>query len=291
MSDALNCDCRCPSPAIVEVPGTEGDQGSAGTNGTDGASAFTYSDGIAGPFNKSDAGITLTVLDGTPFFVGAPVVIEDAGAAGTSPGYFTVTATSLHQLTLTYLNVSSNTNASSVASGKLITIGNPTAAGALPNAITDNSTGTPSDTIAAGAGVEIFPFFVNLAQITATTIMSFTPGFAFKVLAIQFTVEVAVTTAAKLVTLTPQIGGVSTTGGALALTSANCTPKGTTVTGSAVTAANTGTNAQTLSLLASGVTAFVEGSGWVILKVQNMDTANAIASLSTHVNTLRTALA
>ena len=155
---------------------------------------------------------------------------------------------------------------------------------------TDNTTGSSSDTLAAGVGVQSLAFFVNLAQITATTIMSFTPGFAFKVLAIQFSSEIAVTTAAKAATITPYINGVSTTGGALALTSANCTPKGTTVTGSTITAGNTGTSAQTLALVASTVTAFSEGSGWIILRVQNMDSANATASLAAKINTIKAAL-
>lgn len=155
---------------------------------------------------------------------------------------------------------------------------------------TDNTTGTASDTLAAGVGVSTLALFVNLSAITATTIFSFTPGFAFKVLAIQFSSEIAVTTGAKAATLTPAIAGSGVTGGALALTSANCTPKGTTVSGSSITANNTGTAAQTLSLAASSVTAFSEGTGWVLLRIQNMDQANSIASLADKVNDILNAL-
>lgn len=157
-------------------------------------------------------------------------------------------------------------------------------------AFTDNSTGSASDTIAAGAGVFTLAVFVNLAQITATTIFSFTPGFAFKVLAIQFSAEIAVTTGGKAATLTPTVNGSGVTGGALALTSANCTPKGTTVSGSPITGGNTGTSAQTLGIAASSVTAFSEGTGWVLLRVQNMDSADAIASLADKINDIRSAL-
>ena len=157
-------------------------------------------------------------------------------------------------------------------------------------AFTDDSEGTASDTIAAGVGMFTLAAFVNLAQITATTIFSYTPGFAFKVMAIQFSAEIAVTTGSKAVTLTPAIAGAGVTGGALALTSANCTPKGTTVSGSAITGGNTGTNAQTLSLAASSVTAFAEGSGWVLLRIVNLDTANAVASLAEKTNDLMAAL-
>lgn len=158
------------------------------------------------------------------------------------------------------------------------------------NAITDNSTGTASDTIAAGVGVQTLLVFVNLSQITATTIFNITPGYAFKVLAIAFSVEIAVTTAAKLATITPAVNGSGVTGGALSLTSANCTPKGAVVSGSAITAGNTGTSAQTLTLVASTVTAFSEGTGWIMLKVQNTDSANAVASLADHINDIRSQL-
>lgn len=158
---------------------------------------------------------------------------------------------------------------------------------ALTN-LTDNTTGAASNTLAAGAGIETWIFETRLIDLTAATLLLFTPGYAFKVLSMAFTVEVAATTVAKAVTLTPAIAGVSVTGGVVALTSANCTPVGANVAGSAVTAANTGTAAQTFSIVGSAVTAFVEGSGYIVVRVQNMDTANAIASLAAKVNALQT---
>lgn len=77
-----------------------------------------------------------------------------------------------------------------------------------------------------------------------------------------------VTTAAKLATLTPWIDGVAVTGGAVALTSANATPLGKVVAGSAITANNALTKASKLSLKATGVTAFSEGEGVVVLRVR-----------------------
>lgn len=93
----------------------------------------------------------------------------------------------------------------------------------------------------------------------------FTPGVAGRLLSCSFFVTTAVTTAAKAATLTPAIAGTSTTGGAIALTSANCTPIGATVAGSAITALNTFTAAQEITVVASGVTAFVEGAGAIVL--------------------------
>jgi hypothetical protein len=71
-----------------------------------------------------------------------------------------------------------------------------------------------------------------------------------------------VTTAAKAATAQAQISGVACTGGAVALTSAACTPAGAQVAGSAITALNTGGQADTLEVAFSGVTAFAEGDGW-----------------------------
>lgn len=155
------------------------------------------------------------------------------------------------------------------------------AGGATAIALTDNTTGTASTTLAAGVGVITVPLFVNFADIAAADLLTtYTPGYAFKILGTAVAVEKVVTTGSKLATLTPKISGTSVTGGVLSLTSAALTPQGTVLAGSAVTALNVGTAADTISLTGSAVTAFVEGSGWILLKIQNMDTANAIASLA-----------
>jgi hypothetical protein len=153
--------------------------------------------------------------------------------------------------------------------------------GGAATTLTDSTTGTASTTLAAGAGVMTVPLYVNLADITAGALLTtYVPGYAFKVLGVSFGVEKAATTAAKLATITPAITGVSITGGVLALTSANCAPQGTVVAGSAVTALNTGAATDSITLTGSAVTSFVEGGGWILLKIQNMDTANAISSLA-----------
>jgi len=92
-----------------------------------------------------------------------------------------------------------------------------------------------------------------------------TPGFAGKIRKISFSVTDPVTTGSKLATFTPAIAGVSVTGGALALTSANCTPVGAKVDGSAITALNSFTAAQEITIVASAVTAFIEGQGVIYL--------------------------
>lgn len=125
----------------------------------------------------------------------------------------------------------------------------------------------------AGAGLMVIPFYVSLADIAGAqdVVTDYTPGFAFKIEGIDFAVSKPVTTAAKLATLTPKVSDAAVTGGALALTSANCTPAGKVVAGAAITAGNVGAATDTISISASAVTAFSEGAGTILLKVRNLD--------------------
>lgn len=149
------------------------------------------------------------------------------------------------------------------------------------DSLTDSTTGTAGSALAAGAGVQTIALHVNLAALANGDILTnYTPGYKFKVLSVAFAVEVAVTTADKAADLNLEIGTTNVTGGVLSLTSANMTPKGAVVAGTAITAANTGSAAATLSIEAANVTAFAEGSGWLLIKLQNMDTADAVASLN-----------
>ena len=66
-------------------------------------------------------------------------------------------------------------------------------------------------------------------------------------------------------------------GGVLALTTANCTA-GAKVAGSAITALNTFTPTSKFDLTLSSVTAFVEGSGVVLVTYYNDDDRNALAA-------------
>lgn len=124
-------------------------------------------------------------------------------------------------------------------------------------------------------GKHTFSFRIALAGLTNADILtSFVPGFKFAIEKVMFAVQAAVTTAAKLATITPKIDAVAITGGVLALTSANCTPKGTVLTGTAVTGAsddNLGSDTSAITLTASAVTAFVEGDGELIIILRNRE--------------------
>lgn len=146
--------------------------------------------------------------------------------------------------------------------------------------VTDNTTGTASSTVAAGVGVYNIQLPIACASITAADIVTaYLPGHKFKILAVDWYTTVVVTTAAKAATLTTKIGTSAVTGGVLSLTSAALTPVGVKLAGSAVTAANTGTSTDTIEILGSAVTSFVEGSGFVNIRIQNMDVADSVATI------------
>jgi hypothetical protein len=195
---------------------------------------------------------------------------------------------------LVSINTESTANAALLADINSVTA----AAAATAAAITDNTTGTASQTLAAGAGVHTISIPMDLANITDGDVLTdYTPGYKFKLLAVDFAVGTPVTTAAKATTLNLDIGATPTTGGTVALTSANCTPLGAVVAGAAITAANTGSASDTISVVAASTTQFVEGDGYLLVKIQNMDTADAIASITddygkllTDVGLIRTAV-
>lgn len=175
--------------------------------------------------------------------------------------------------------------------GSNVTLGQ-TIADAGQAAITDSTTGTAATTAAAGVGVHTLSFGIDLASVANGNVIptAYTLGYKFKILSATFAVNKPVTTGSKLSTLTMKIGSTAITGFSIALTSANCTPIGVLVQSSSITALNTGTASDTITLVAGSTTAFVEGSGTLLLKVQNMDTADAHASEIRALNAHRTFL-
>ncbi len=226
--------------------------------------------------------VSVSVDDNTTVTNGQNVFVEGAG-------YFSVNSKAGTTVVgLTYLNYSVNT-----AAGNTISAGAQISpAGTEPDfsgitALTDNTGGSASDTLAVGVGVSVIPFFVNLADLANHDLVTqFVLGYNFKILSLNFIVEKAATTAAKAATIAVSISGTPTTGGSLALTSSNCTPQGNVVAASPITAANTGSSTDNISITGSSVTAFVEGNGVLVLTVKNMDVANSFASLAAKVNAM-----
>jgi hypothetical protein len=153
--------------------------------------------------------------------------------------------------------------------------------------MTDNSTGAAGTTIAAGVGVYqltfgfLAPTFANGDMITGLVIPH-----KFKILKLAAVCTDDVSTGAKATTLNLEIGTTNLTGGVLTLD--GVVALGAYEAGSAITANNTGAAGDNISLEAASTTTFVEGSFDVIIDIQNMDTADAIASLSAKSNLCRT---
>lgn len=130
--------------------------------------------------------------------------------------------------------------------------------------------------VADGNDRVVIAFPIDLASITAADVVTgFQPGIDGVIESTWFVVDKAVTTAAKLATLNWEIGTTDLTGGTIALTSAAATPKGKVIAGSAITAANTITRASLISLEASSVTAFSEGTGTVYLAIRRTPSGTA----------------
>jgi hypothetical protein len=108
-----------------------------------------------------------------------------------------------------------------------------------------------------------------LSGVTAAKIADgMRPGVYGTIENLEWVQGVPVTTASKLATVTPTVNTTPTTGGAVALTSAACTPLGAAIQGSAITAGNAITPADSIGLLGSSVTAFVEGSGYFNIRIR-----------------------
>lgn len=121
-------------------------------------------------------------------------------------------------------------------------------------------------------GTQRIPLVVPLpplSTITAADIVTeIRPGIEGVIEHAEFVTTIAATTAAKAATLNLEIDTTNVTGGTIALTSANVTPKGAAIAASAITGANTLTRESKLSVEASSVTAFVEGEGFLIVYIR-----------------------
>jgi hypothetical protein len=125
--------------------------------------------------------------------------------------------------------------------------------------------------VVGGETTESFlDFHVELPLVAnGDVVTDFAPGFAGEIVDDQFVVTDPVTTAAKAASFNLQINGVDVTGGVIATTSANATPLGKVIPGTAVTAANTFTAEDTISVVASGVTTYVEGEGDIKIRIRS----------------------
>lgn len=213
--------------------------------------------------------------------------------------FIVISVDSATAITGRFLGLVGDSASGTMASGALVMpgLGNYTVPYDLDGmaSITDNSTGSATSTIAAGVGIEYLKFPHTFIGGTSAVepVTNFTVGFKFKILSWVFVTEVLLVGAAGSRVANMEINStdVGTVPSTVTIPIANAAV-GTVTAGSAVSGTNTtGTATDTFSIeIQSGGTQFTAGSGTFIVTVQNMDTADAIASLAAKINTLRTAL-
>lgn len=162
--------------------------------------------------------------------------------------------------------------------------------------LTDNSTGSASDTIAAGSGKHtLYHPLTSLATGLSTAaidiLTDYTLGYKFKLTLFSFATTLAGTGSSASQVFNLEIVTTNVTGGVLTLALADTAAIGQIKAATAISAANTGTAAQAFSIeMAASGTVFTAGAGYFIVGVQNMDTADAIASLSAKIDALLASL-
>lgn len=167
----------------------------------------------------------------------------------------------------------------------------PVALSAIAN-FTDNSTGSAGSTIAAGVGRSLFihpltSLVTGLSTAAIDLLTNYTPGFRFKILSIDFVTTVAGTGSGASQTFNLEIGTTNLTGGVVNVTLASTATVGAITAGSAVTANNTGTASDNISLeMAAGGTVFTAGAGYFVIRLQNLDDADFTASVASKLSSL-----
>lgn len=167
--------------------------------------------------------------------------------------------------------------------------------GANQTALTDSTGGSVANaTLAATAGITVIPIHLNLASMTtsaADLVTAYTPGFKFKILAVDFVTTTLGTGSGASQTINLEIGTTNVTCGVVNPTLASTATLGEITAGTSVTAANTGTASDTISVeVAASGTVFTAGEGTLLIRIQNMDVQDNAAKTAELVNELRAAL-
>lgn len=298
MSGLNDCCSPCPDVQTVNVPGVQGEPGADGEDGVNGVNAFTT---VAANFviPAIGANVTVAVGNSTWMVIGQKIWISD----GTDQGTFEVVSipgpSSVELEFLGYVDDSSAGATINSGAGVSPSGAQPALAAALPSAV-DYSALTAvgaidNAAIAVGAGIfdMIFPCTLPSGTGAADMVTTLVIGFKFRIVSWSFVTDVVGVGAGASRVFNMEIGGtdVGTVVSTVTLTEAGTTPKGVVTNGTAISGANTGSAADNFSIeVAAGGTAFTAGSGYFVVRIQNMDTADAIASLADHINDLIAAL-
>jgi len=296
MSQSSSCCSGCETPVIVEIPGSPGSSGSPGADGANGVNAYTTTTTLALtlPAAAGPVALATSVADSSWAGIGQVIFISD----GTNWAHFRVlTVPSSTSFTLTWLDYPNDAVGTTViAIGATVSPAGVLATFSPPADLTNNTTGTPAATLNAGTGVAtltipLTSLVTGLGVLAIDLLTNYVPGYAFKLLAFDFITTVAGTGAGASQVFNLEIGTTNVTGGVLTVTLASTATIGVQTNGTAITAANTGTATDTLSIeMAAGGTVFTAGAGYFVIKVQNMDTANAVASLNASITAINSTL-
>lgn len=285
MSDLNFCACSSPTTITVAVPGPQGPGGTL--------PIATTADFI---IPAVGAQVTVAVQSSSGFRINKNVFVDGSNFAVFS------NPSSGNSITLAFLGFSGDgAVGSTVPSGSLIQsgVGNVAAAQFLPagtlaalaaiSGLANNTTGTAQSSLAAGVGVYSLTFPITVASGTSAAdyVTAFTIGHAFKILSWYWITATAITgtSASRVFNLTIGSTPVGTVTSTCTVTIATEATIGVVKAATAVSGANTGTAASTLSVkVASGGTSITGGTGSFVITIQNMDDANAAASLNNSIN-------
>ncbi len=126
-----------------------------------------------------------------------------------------------------------------------------------------------------GAGAGQFTISIPLALASMTTaaadlMTNWVPGFAGKLVKLEFVTTTLGTGASASQVINLEIGSTNVTGGVLTLLLADTTPLGKVTAATAITALNEFTATDTISIeVAASGTVFTAGAGALLLTVQN----------------------
>ena len=167
--------------------------------------------------------------------------------------------------------------------------------GVAQSALTDSTGGTAATTLTSGVGIQVFTIpLSSLATGLSTSALDvtngITPGFAGKLLRIDFVTTIVGAGSGASQVFNLAINSTATTGGVVTVNLTGTNTIGKVTAGTAITAAQTFTSTDTISLkMAASGTVFTSGAGYFLVSVQNLETVNAFSSLARLANELRAA--
>jgi hypothetical protein len=289
------------------VPGI---QGNAGTNGDDGLSSYAYLSIDMNPV-PAPGGSTGSVAFSGPgtnptawMVVGQYVIMGDNGPVLLAEGGpFTFVVTSIESGTnATFERVARSNDGGTLILSAGVTCspagGITPLSAALPAAVNYAALTAAGavDNIAVAAGDGTVTLVIDHTFIGGTAavepVTNYTLAFKFRILSWAWITGTALTGGggSRVANLEINATDVGTVPSILTITQASGTV-GVVIPATAIAGANSGSAGDTISIeIANGGTAITAGEGHFILIIQNMDTADAVASLADHINDLITAL-